>query len=55
MMETLYRIEEEVTSGWVLIDDSAKGLTKEQCMIKLEEYIALGYNPNALRAVPDND
>lgn len=52
-MEKLYRIEEEVTSGWVLIDPDARNLTKEQCRIKLEEYITFGYNPNALRAVPD--
>lgn len=52
-METLYRIEELVTSGWVLIEPQSSKLTKEQCKIQLEQYIADGYNPNTLRAVPD--
>lgn len=52
-MTQLYRIEELYTNDWQLIDVSAKGLTKEECMKRLELYIAEGYNPNYLRAVPD--
>lgn len=53
-MTQLYRIEEFFTSGWELIDESATKLTKEECNQKLNEYLAQGYNPNYLRAVPDH-
>jgi hypothetical protein len=49
----LYRIEELYTNGWELIEESAKGLTKEECTQRLQVYIAEGHNPNYLRAVPD--
>ncbi len=55
LMENLYRIEELYTAGWALIDESASKLTKEQCDERLQYYIGEGYNPNYLRAVPDND
>jgi hypothetical protein len=54
-MTQLYRIEEFCTTGWQLIDTHQVQLTKEQCKEQLELYIAEGKNPNALRAVPDND
>ena len=54
-MTQLYRIEESSTTGWVLIDESASKLTKEECDLKLQYYVGEGYNPNYLRAVPDND
>jgi hypothetical protein len=41
------------TSGWELIDESSSNLTKEQCDQKLQYYLSIGYNPNYLRAVPD--
>jgi hypothetical protein len=53
MMQKLYRIEELFTNGWELIDESASGLTKEQCDQKLNYYVSIGYNPNYLRAVVD--
>jgi hypothetical protein len=49
----LYRIEEMFTNGWTLIDESASGLTKEECDQKLQSYLSLGHNPQFLRAVPD--
>jgi hypothetical protein len=52
-MTQLYRIEELYTAGWTLIDETASKLTKEQCNERLQYYIAEGYNPNYLRAVPD--
>lgn len=50
----LYRIEEFTTVGWTLIDDKAKKLNKQQASQMLEQYLSLGCNPNALRAIPDN-
>ena len=47
--ETLYRIEEFDTTGWVLISKKDQHLTKEQCKKKLSAYIGEGYNPNRLR------
>ena len=52
-MTQLYRIEELFTNGWELIDSRAQKLTKEQCEQLLNQYLAEGYNPNYLRAVPD--
>jgi len=51
-METLYRIEELVTTGWELVNDEYVGMTKEQTTEALNQLIADGYNPNSLRAVP---
>jgi hypothetical protein len=48
-MENLYRIEEESTSGWTLIDPTAIQLTKEQASVLLRNYLEEGYNPNHLR------
>lgn len=53
-MTQLYRIEELFTGGWELVDENAKNLTKEECNQKLNEYLAQGYNPGYLRAVPDH-
>ena len=55
MSETLYRIEELVTSGWVLVDSEHQQLTREQAKEKLGLLIESGFNPNHLRAIPDND
>lgn len=52
-MTQLYRIEELCTSGWELIEDTARQLTKEECTERLNTYIANGYNPNRLRAILD--
>jgi len=54
-MEKLYRIEELCTTGWELIDPEKVKLTREECKQQLDIYIESGYNPNALRAVIDND
>lgn len=53
MENVLYRIEEQFSHGWDLIEDDAKGLTKEQCNARLNEYVNQGYNPSYLRAVRD--
>jgi len=38
-----YRIEEESTSGWTIIDPTAVKLNKEQAKVLLEELINEGY------------
>jgi hypothetical protein len=50
---TLYRIEELTTEGWTLLDDKATRLTREQCDVMLNEFLASGVNANRMRAVPD--
>ena len=50
---TLYRIEELTTEGWTLLDDKAIRLTREQCDVMLEEFMASGVNASRMRAVPD--
>ena len=52
-MEKLYRIEELTTEGWTLLDDKAVTLTKDQCDVMLNEFMASGVNANRMRAVPD--
>lgn len=54
-MTQLYRIEELFTNEWQLVDSTATKLTKEQCNARLESLLSQGYNPNYLRAVPDDD
>jgi len=54
-MEQLYRVEELGTTGWDLVDQFSRKLTKEQASQKLNHCIAEGLNPNRLRAVPDHD
>ncbi len=53
-MTQTYRIEELFTDGWALIAHDAVHLTKEECKQRLEQYLAEGYNPKYLRAVPDS-
>ena len=50
---TLYRIEELTTEGWTLLDDKATRLTREQCDVMLEEFMASGVNASRMRAVLD--
>lgn len=52
MEEKLYRIEELVTTGWVLVEDFQR-LTKDDAKQRLEYLMSQGHNPNRLRAVPD--
>ncbi len=52
-MEKLYRIEELTTEGWTLLADDAVKLTKDQCDVRLNEFMAAGVNPNRMRAVLD--
>ena len=49
-----YRIEEFATTGWELIEVSDANLSKEDCDVKLQEYINHGKNPNKLRVVRES-
>jgi len=53
-MTQLFKIEEHCTTGWILIEERAQKLTKDQCKIMLENYMSEGYNPNYLRVVLDS-
>lgn len=52
-MEKLYRIEELCTTGWEIVDEKYRQMTKERTKEVLNELIAAGYNPNTLRAIPE--
>jgi hypothetical protein len=52
-MEKVYRIEELCTTGWELVDEKYVQMSKERTEQVLKSLIAEGYNPNALRAVPE--
>ena len=52
-MEKLDRIEELTTEGWTLLDDKAVQLTKSQCDVMLEQFMAAGVNASRMRAVLD--
>ena len=41
--EKRYKILEQTTSGWFLIDDNAQELTREVCDVKIREYINISY------------
>ena len=47
--ERFYKIEQAFTTGWEVI---AENLTKEECKVKLDEYLAEGISPDYLRVVP---
>ena len=55
-MERLYKIQENLTTGWVDIDElNCKKLTKDQCKERLSGLVQEGYNPNYLRVQVDYD
>jgi|TARA_R100000329_G_C7569031_1_gene201350 hypothetical protein len=49
-----YKIIEQDTTGWSVVPE-AQNLTKEECDVKLNEFVRLGANPNALKAVLQDD
>ena len=53
-MTKTYKIEEEGTNGWALVDESYQKLTKERCSELLEGLLSKGVNPNYLRVVRDD-
>ena len=56
MEDRLYKIQEQVTLGWVDIDEpNTTGLSRDECKARLLELMREGYNPNYLRPQLDND
>ena len=49
-----YKILELDTTGWQVIAE-AQNLTNEDCDVKLNEFMRRGANPNALKAVLQDD
>ena len=45
----LYRIEELVTSGWVVYDETSTRLTREEAEMRVQDIVSEGINPNDLR------
>ena len=53
-MENTYRIEEEVTTGWVRVSDKTEHLPKEKAREIISNLIDReGYNPEKLKLVVD--
>ena len=50
MSEPLYKIEEEGTDGWSLLENY-QNLTKEKCTESWKYLLNKGYNPNRLKIV----
>jgi hypothetical protein len=48
--QKFYKIWQLYTTGWEVID---RKLTKEECDLRLREYVDSGENPNSLKATPD--
>tara|TARA_R100000900_G_scaffold69080_1_gene55014 strand:+ start:181 stop:363 length:183 start_codon:yes stop_codon:yes gene_type:complete len=54
-MEKRYKIVNESTTGWVLIDGEAQNLTKEQCDKWIDDLLVRGANPNYFKVALQND
>jgi len=52
MTDQRYKIWQRYTSGWEVIH---RKLTKEDCDMVLNELVAMGENPNDIRATIDDD
>ena len=50
--QKLYKILQLFTEGWEVTDAN---LTKENCSLRLQQYLADGINPSYLKAVSDDD
>ena len=53
MAAKLWRVEQNYTNGWLLLDETSVHLTKDQASKVLEDAMSSGVNPRDLRAVPD--
>ena len=51
MEEKRYKIMNESTTSWVLIDDKAQNLTKEECDKWIDKLLNAGANPNYFKVV----
>ena len=50
MSEPLYKIEEEGTNGWSLLDNY-QNLTKDKCKESYDYLLRKGYDPNRLKII----
>ena len=55
MDEKRYKIMNESTTSWVLIDDKAQNLTKEECDKWIDDLLVRGANPNYFKVALQND
>ena len=55
MDERRYKIMNESTTSWVLIDDKAQNLTKEECDKWIDDLLVRGANPNYFKIAIQND
>ena len=55
MDEKRYKIMNESTTSWVLIDDKAQNLTKEECDKWIDDLLVRGANPNYFKIAIQND
>ena len=54
-MEKRYKIVNESTTGWVLIDNEAQNLTKQECDKWIDDLLMRGANPNYFKVALQND
>ncbi len=52
-MSRKYRVEQNYTTGWEVVDREAIKLSKDEARKWLEIKLAEGVNPDELRAIPD--
>jgi len=51
----LWKIQSNETTGWQTIEEEfCTNLTREQCATRIDQLMMKGWNPNRLRAVPNN-
>ena len=50
-----YKIMNQTTMGWTLIDNKAQNLTKEECDKMLDNALKAGANPQYIKVVANND
>ena len=53
-MAQLYRIDEQTTTGWNILPEEYRHLTKQECTIKYNKLVVDGINPGDLRIVRDD-
>ena len=52
-MSRKYRVEQQFTDGWNIVDKDEIKLSKDEARKWLEKMLAEGVNPDELRAIPD--
>ena len=50
-----YKIMNESTTGWVIIDDKEQNLTKQECDRWINKLLNAGANPNYFKVVAQDD